>query len=108
MIYQVKGISGYVWGMRGCVRVCTGVHRCAWVCAGVSGSVWVCAGVSGSVWVCQGVRDELSEYLLETRFLTSANYNPHPLRIFFYSLLFIIYLGKLLSKYLLNYGLHYC
>ena len=26
--------------------------------------------------------DEFSEYPLETRFLTSANYNPHPLRIF--------------------------
>ena len=40
----------------------------------------------GCVWVCMGVRvcvcDEFSEYLLETRFLTSANYNPHPLRIF--------------------------
>ena len=33
------------------------------------------------------VWDEFSEYLLETRFLTSANYNPHPLRIFFASLL---------------------
>ena len=28
------------------------------------------------------VSDEISEYLLETRFLTSANYNTHPLRIF--------------------------
>ena len=73
---------GMCVGVHGCAQVRTGVHRCAWVCAGVSGSVWVCAGVSGSVWVCQGVRDELSEYLLETRFLTSANYNPHPLRIF--------------------------
>ena len=36
----------------------------------------VCAGV----YRC--VRDEFSEYLMETRFLTSANYNPHPLPIF--------------------------
>ena len=53
-------------GVRGCGRVCAGVHGCQWV----SGCVRVC------VW------DEFSEYLLETRFLTSANYNPHPLRIF--------------------------
>ena len=44
-------------------------------CMGVHGYAWVCAGVC----VC----DEFSEYLLETRFLTSANYNPHPLGIFF-------------------------
>ena len=52
------------------------VLGCAWVCVGVSGCEWVSVGVSGCVW------DEFSEYLLETRFLTSANYNPHPLRIF--------------------------
>ena len=33
--------------------------------------------------MCGCVQDEFSEYLLETRFLTSANYNTHPLRIFF-------------------------
>ena len=54
------------------------VLECAMVCAGVCGSAWV--SVSVCVW------DEFSEYLLEleTRFLTSANYNMHPLRIFFY------------------------
>ena len=31
----------------------------------------------------QCVWDEFSEYLLETRFLTSANYDTHPLRFFF-------------------------
>ena len=47
------------------------------MCAGVNGCVQVCAGVYRCVW------DEFSEYLLETRFLTSANYNTHLLRIFF-------------------------
>ena len=46
------------------MRVCVGVRVCV-------------RGVLGCV------RDELSEYLLETRFLTSANYNTHPLRIFY-------------------------
>ena len=41
--------------------------------------MWV--GVGGQ-WA-RVVQDEFSEYLLETRFLTSANFNTHPLRIFF-------------------------
>ena len=80
MIYQVKGISGYVWGMHGCVRVCAGVcwcvcgcarvcsgvlrcarvcifvHRCTQMYIHVCGCNWVCAG--GWVWyarVCMGV-----------------------------------------------------
>ena len=55
-----------------------GVHRCALVCLSVWGSGG-CAPVCAQV--C--VRNEFSEYLLETRFLTSANYSTHPLRIFF-------------------------
>ena len=66
--------------VHGCARVCMGVRRCAWVCAGVRGCARVSVGECGCVRVC--VWDEFSEYLLETRFLTSANYNPHPLRIF--------------------------
>ena len=68
----------------GCAGVCagvlviTGVRGCEWV--GVrryaEGDVLVCAGVYRCMW------DEFSEYLMETRFLTSANYNPHPLPIF--------------------------
>ena len=74
-------MSMYMWGVRECVLVCWWSQ----VCVGVSG--WVCAGMRrGDVLVCAGVyrcvRDEFSEYLLETRFLTSANYNPHPLPIF--------------------------
>ena len=38
--------------------------------------------VRGCVW------DEFSEYLLETRFLTSANYNMHPWEFFLSMMLF--------------------
>ena len=58
------------------------MHRCALVCVSVWGSGG-CAPVC--VQVC--VQNEFSEYLLETRFLTSANYSTHPLRIFFQTLL---------------------
>ena len=54
-------------GKCGCEKVCALVCMCGWVCAGMHGCVWY----------------EFSEYLLETRFLTSANYNTHPLQIFF-------------------------
>ena len=50
---------------------CAGVYKCQLLCAAMPG----CKQVS----IC----DEFSEYLLETRFLTSANYSTHPLRIFF-------------------------
>ena len=43
MIYQVKGISGYVWG------VCVGGCGCAWVCACVCAVMHGCAWVSASV-----------------------------------------------------------
>ena len=73
----------------GCVQMCVGgasVSRCAWVCFGICrggpGCVWKCSGV----WVCMGmggrVWDEFSEYLLETRVLTSADFNTYPIRIF--------------------------
>ena len=58
----------------GYVRV-TGVHGYEWV--------WVVAHGCARVGVCGCICDEFSEYLLETRFLTSANYNTHPLRIFY-------------------------
>ena len=60
MIYQVKGISEYVWGMRGCVWVCEVVHGYAQVCPSVHTCTWVgvvCAGVHGCVWKCTGVRE---------------------------------------------------
>ena len=74
-------------GVHGCAQVYAGMRRCMQVCArvftGVHGCAWVCVGVPGHARLC--VWDEFSEYLLEleTRFLTSANYNMHPLRIFF-------------------------
>ena len=57
-------------GMRGCVGV--GLGMC--------GSVQVCAYTHGcaQVWVW----DEFSEYLLETRVLTSADFNTYPIQIF--------------------------
>ena len=100
MIYQVKGISGNVWSVCGCARVCAGVRRCAQVCAGVHGCAWVDAGVCGCVyagaggcarvwvggcgcaWVCACVRDEFSEFLLENRVPTSADFNTYPIGIF--------------------------
>ena len=113
------GISGYVWGVQGCVGCAWG---CAWVCAGecwcvwVWAGVWVCAsackctevcigvcgcgkecmgvhrhalvctGVCGYAQVCVCVWDEFSEFLLENRVSTSADFNTYPIRIF-YSLL---------------------
>ena len=50
---------------------------CAGVCAGVCGYVQVYAGMCGCMW------DEFSEYLLETRVLTSADFNTYPIRIFY-------------------------
>ena len=62
--------------VRGCARVCRGVrecvHGCARVCAGVGGSAWVeCMGVHGYAWVW----DVFSEFLLENRVPTSADFN---------------------------------
>ena len=96
MIYQVKGISGHQWVCVGCAQVCAGVrecvHGCARVCAGVGGSAWVCVGVHGCaqvcvdmhgcVWICACVWDEFSEFLLENKVPTSADFNTYPIRIF--------------------------
>ena len=63
--------------MRVCARVCAGVRGCARVCAGVRGCAWVCTGVRGYVWVW----DVFSEFLLENRVPTSADFNTYPIRI---------------------------
>ena len=67
--------------VRGCARVCGGVRECVHgsvrVCAGVGGSAWVCAGVRGYAWVW----DVFSEFLLENRVPTSADFNTFPIRI---------------------------
>ena len=61
-------------GMRGCAQVCAGVCGCAQVCMGVSVEVCRCLRVC--------VLDEFSEYLLETRVNTSADFNTYPIQIF--------------------------
>ena len=89
-----KDIRGYVcvWGVRGCVRVCTGVHRCARVCVDMPVCGWVGTSVHKCalmcVWkclgVCECVWDEFSEYLLENRVPTSVDFNTYPIRILYY------------------------
>ena len=72
----VHGYAGVCAGVRGCARVCAGVHGCAQVCTGVCGYVWV--------W------DVFSEFLLENRVPTSADFNTYPIRIFFANIEYII------------------
>ena len=73
-------------GVRGMCWICAGVYRCAEVCVGVHECVQVCSGVCGYAWVCKGmcrcIWDEFSEYLMETRILTSADFHTYPIRIF--------------------------
>ena len=87
-------------GVRGCARVCAGVRECAQVCMGVCGYARVCAGMHGCALVCASVHgcaqmcasvcvdmhalwDEFSEFLLENRVPTSADFNTYPIRIFY-------------------------
>ena len=49
MIYQVKGISGYVWGVYEFVAECAGMHGCA---RGVRGGAGVCVDMHGCTHVC--------------------------------------------------------
>ena len=86
-------------GVRECVRVCAGVHGCVCVrgyarvcmglhrgaqygrlCIGVHWCAQVCVKVCGCLRVCAW--DEFSEYLLENRVPTSADFNTYPIRIF--------------------------
>ena len=68
-----------MWGMPGCSRVCSGVP--AWVYLGVPGCMLVYVGVQGCLRVCACVWDEFSEFLPETRVLTSADFNIYPIQI---------------------------
>ena len=71
-----------VWAgivVHGCGRVC----GCVWV--GVFKCMWVQMGVHQCVW------NEFSEYLLETRVLTSADFNTYSIRIFFTQFVIAIY-----------------
>ena len=84
------GISGYVWGVCRCVGVSAGVHTvmcgCRQVWAGLGGLGWcgrmVWVGVRWCGRVCTCVWDEFSEFLLENRVPTSADFNTYPIRIF--------------------------
>ena len=69
------GVCGYVC-VCGYARVCVGMRRCGRVGIGVH----KCALVCGCLRVC--VWDEFSEYLLENRVPTSADFNTFPIRIF--------------------------
>ena len=79
------GVSGYV-------QVCAGVSRCAWVWAGMGRGFRVWAGVSGCGYarVCACVWDKFSEFLLENRVPTSADFNTYPIRIFYLSQKFLM------------------
>ena len=57
------------------------------VCAGVRGCAQVCTGVRGYVWVW----DVFSEFLLENRVPTSADFNTFPIRIFLLSSIFRLF-----------------
>ena len=67
-------------GMRVCGGVRECVHGCVQVWEGVHGYARVCTGVRGYAWVW----DVFSEFLLENRVPTSADFNTFPIRIFFY------------------------
>ena len=59
-------------GVRGCMRVYADVH----------GYAQLYLGVGGCVTVGLFVQDEFSEYLLEIRVHTSADFNTYPIQIF--------------------------
>ena len=67
-------------GVCRCGRECMGMRVCALVCAGVRRCARVCTGVCGYVWVW----DVFSEFLLENRVPTSADFNTFPIRILLY------------------------
>ena len=61
VIYLVKGMSGYVWGVCRCTQVFThrvSVHRWALVCTFVFRCMQVCMGLC---WYVCGMIDEFSE-----------------------------------------------
>ena len=69
----------------GCARVCASVRECASVCVGVGRSAWVCTGVCGYAQERECLWDEFSEFLLENRVSTSADFNMYPIRIFLFT-----------------------
>lgn len=69
----------------GCESVSLGMSGCALVCGSGPGCVQVSVEVFRCMRVCMGGRvwNEFSEFLLETRILTSADFNTYPIQIFF-------------------------
>ena len=93
----VRECAGVCASVRGCACVCawvcSGVCRCGRECMGVRGCARVCTGVRGYAWVW----DVFSEFLLENRVPTSADFNTFPIRIFYgYSTMCIFILKNLL------------
>ena len=87
MSSTTTGSRSVRWCVRECVRVCVGMQGCARVCAGVhsvGGCALVCVEVRGCLRVC--VWDEFSEYLLENRVPTSADFNTYLIQILVQSL----------------------
>ena len=64
------------WVCLGITMCGLGVCRCVWDCSSICGYAWECMGMGRRVW------DEFSEYPLETRVLTSADFNKYPIWIF--------------------------
>ena len=65
------------------VRVCKSVRGYAQVCTSMCKCVLVCVCVHGCVRVCVELIFRIpTGDVLETRFLTTANYDAHPLRFF--------------------------
>ena len=66
--------------------MCVSVNGYALVCVGVLGWAWVCVKVFRCVHIHMGVHrygcGGGCEYLLETRVLTSADFNTYPIQIF--------------------------
>ena len=91
-------------GVRGCVQVWEGVHGYAQVCAGVHRCACVCTGVRGYAWVW----DVFSEFLLENRVPTSADFNTFPIRIliFLSSLCYILIVFRCENGWFIKLTLH--
>ena len=88
-----------MWGVRECAGVCASVRGCVHgsvrVCAGVGGSAWVCVGVPGCAWIW----DVFSEFFLENRVPTSADFNTFPIRIFYLHISYYYYVQCIFMKF---------
>ena len=84
---SVFGCVGVCVCVRGYARLCVGMRRgeqCGQVCIGVHWCAQVFVKVCGCLRVCAW--SEFSEYILENRVPTSADFNTYPIRIFHVSI----------------------